>query len=239
MQPDSLQNTGSESSLHEEVWVTLPEYVTELLHGQEISRLYPEVAQHIKQCAVCQERVKELHPLAQALYAGEVKAMPPDHIFNLAFLSMDEAKIKRKPTLWSWKTAETAVLLFSKDLLDKLSIPGAQEPQLQWATTPTRSTRGLLRYLYETWLEQPEGNKPIQLIIKVYEGRELPKMAQLEIMVDRSSQDPLSQEGTTVSLSSNNFERKTTTTAAGFALFEDVPMALLPSLRVEIRIPLA
>lgn len=205
---------------HDALREFLPSYATEEVCGNDPQAAYPQVAAHLLSCVACDEELEELLELMVPAYLGHIPAAPSYAQADLSFLKPQQrlATTASKPGII--EEVQRLLIIFSDSLLDML-----KQPSLAGAM------RGQLLYSYAVESEQrPQMNCQIDIFTEDAAG----KQAKVEVMVEVPTRDPFEQAGCQVMMYTNDRRWQAETDEAGTVEFDDVPLALLPHLRIEV-----
>ncbi len=222
----AVLQTRTSIDLNETFLDRLHRYVTLQLRGDVYQQHDPELAAWLDQDPGLAEAYALLYDLEAAVLAGNMSN--PDHVPDpdLSFLTASPSLAERLAERVT-RTGRELVLRFSEDLLALLR-PG---PQLAAGFRQADSGRyGILLYT----LDGQSLGDPLPLTFNAYADREQPDFCLIEIEValpDRSWPD---LAGVVVELAQGDRLLQSETDAWGLAVFENVPIALLPETRIVL-----
>lgn len=200
-------------------------YVAAQIAGEAYQREFPQVAQHLDQCVDCAEAYAALYELALAEQAGALP-VAGDARPDLSFLAPAPPPAERLRGALVHSAERLALQLDA--LLLPLLRPAAPALAVR-APADERFGETLLALDPE---EQP-GLETFPLGLTVYRDAQQPDFCLLEVLVQPPDREWPALAGMTVTLDGLAPPRSAQTDAWGLAVFEDVPIAALPDLRIE------
>lgn len=192
----------------------LPDYLTAQALGHTAAALPPELIEHLGRCRDCAAELHELEQMIGTAYQGLLPAARPYPQADLHFLE--------PPRTWLSQRPGHIQIQFSGALLAALRQHG------------TLATRGHLLYSYTPPLD---ASLDLTLRIEVYAEQARPQMSSVAVDVELSAHDPFEQPSSQVLLSAGELRWQAETDPLGHSLFQNVPLALLDQLRIEVSAP--
>ncbi len=229
---EALQARGDEAAC-EACLSQLEAYITAQLDGRNYLALFPQTARHLDGCLSCAAAYARLYRMELAAAAETLPQLQQPRLPDLAFLS---AVPDQQPPLTDLlRTAVTRLqnrirLHLSADLLPRLQPP----PTL----APTRAPADAQRYAEQLFSLDPGEalRADLPLTLTVYRDGQQPQNCLVEITVAPSGRAWPNLAGMMVILVLPDQRREQPTNPWGVAAFEQVPVAELSELVIEVQL---
>jgi hypothetical protein len=200
----------------------LPIYAAALAIGVDAEAAVPGITAHLAVCPDCVAELRDLLELVQPAYTGTFTPAARYPVVDLSFLQALTPPPLPTAPLWRFDAGRLTIQFSHAQLAGMRPQPFAGA---------ARGARGelLLRYTQE-----PGSVQDLDVSIEVYTEDAAQHQGRVRVGVDVASRSPLEQHGSMVTLylGADNWDAETDET--GCVDFAPVPLADLPSLRVEI-----
>jgi hypothetical protein len=217
------EHAGQAASVHDAMRKLLPAYATAIALSHVPETQYPDAAAHLEGCAECRETLEDLIDLTSMAYSDTFPSAPAYPQPDLSFLrsSVPEADTRQR---WESLAATGRLIIkFSEPLLASLR-----------QSMRTGAARGQTLYRYT----QRTGNVPnLSVSVDVYAQESQRDRCYIQVGVEVLSRDPLDQAASLVRLRADDMTWEGVTDESGCVGFQDVPLAVLPRLTIEIAPP--
>jgi len=213
----------------------LPRYVIAQLDGVDVAEIYPQVARHLQDCPTCAELAAEVRSTLALTDEGRLVEPASWPTFDLSFLppvkeppvvrDLWRARVSSQVRTWMDEAGRwvAAIQLFVQPPLPK--------PALAVWETPGDT---------KTLVAQTVQVGGVDLGIEVTMTRTGPEgdteRGQVRVVVD-SPRLPQGPTGTRVTIACEGISQTQVADDLGVVLFEEVPLACLEHMRIEVTLP--
>jgi len=204
----------------------LDAYVAAQLGGDDYTSQFPAVADHLDACLECADGYARLYELELAVAERRLPEPASVPAPDLSFARSSSLSDRLRAAVRH--AGERLRLQLSADLVALLRPPRVQ------AAPATRA--GVERYSEVLLALEPDAalRREIPLELKAYRDAQHPEACLVEVTVEPVGRSWPKREGMSVALIIAGARREAVTDAWGLAAFENVPLAVLPELVVEI-----
>jgi hypothetical protein len=200
----------------------LPDYATALAIGADAAAGAPDIVAHLAACPDCAAELLELLELVLLAYSGTLTPTPGAPAVDLRFLELPLQRPQPTAPVWRFDAGRLEIR-FSSALLASMR----QQPLAGAA----RAAGGQLLCRYT---QEPGSVHNLDVSIEVYTEDAAQQQGRVRVGVDVASRSPLDQYGSLVTLYLGEANWEAETDETGCVDFAPIPLAELPSLRVEI-----
>ena len=220
---------------HQACLDSLDAYIASQLRGEDYGAAYPQTALHLERCLDCAAAYARLYAVQLAEQSGALASLPARPAPDLSFLRPAWAEPAGATLLERLGSAlqqagDRLSLRLSSELLALLQ-PG---PALAAARGGEQGER--YRELLLSLDPEEAGLPGLPLALKAYRDALHPQACLLEVTVTPPGRAWPDLAGTQVTLELPGERRTAITGAWGLVSFEDVPVAALPDIVVEVAL---